>query len=37
MQLTFDLLLLRLEGLVHILSRLPQAKDHGLLLLEGQA
>jgi hypothetical protein len=36
-QLTFNLLPLRLEGLARILSRLPQAENRGLLLLEGLA
>jgi hypothetical protein len=36
-QLNFDLLLLRLEGLACVLSRLPQARNCGLLLLEGLA
>jgi hypothetical protein len=35
--LTFDLLPLRLEGLARVLSRLPQAENHGFLLLEGLA
>jgi hypothetical protein len=34
-RLTFDLLFLRLEGLARVLSRLPQAENHGFLLLEG--
>jgi hypothetical protein len=36
-QLTFDLLLLHLEGLAHLLGLSPQVMDRGLLLLEGQA
>jgi hypothetical protein len=36
-QVTFDLLLLRLEGLARVLSRLPQAENHGFVLLEGLA
>jgi hypothetical protein len=36
-RLTFDLPLLRLEGLARVLSRLPQAENHGFLLLEGLA
>jgi hypothetical protein len=36
-QLTFDLLLLRLEGLARLLSLSPQVTDGGLLLLEGLA
>jgi hypothetical protein len=36
-QLTFDLLLLRLEGLARGLSRLPQAENRGFMLLEGLA
>jgi hypothetical protein len=37
MQLTFNLLLLRLEGLARVLGRLLQAENRGLLLLEGLA
>jgi hypothetical protein len=36
-RLTFDLLLLHLEGLARILGRLLQAKDRSLLLLDGLA
>jgi hypothetical protein len=36
-RLTFDLLLLPLEGLACPLGLALQAKDHGLLLLEGLA
>jgi hypothetical protein len=36
-RLTFDLFLLRLEGLAHVLSHLPQAENRGFLLLEGLA
>jgi hypothetical protein len=36
-QLTFDLLLLRLEGLARLLNLSPQVTDGGLLLLEGLA
>jgi hypothetical protein len=36
-QLTFNLLLLRLEGLAHVLERLSHAENRGLLLLEGLA
>jgi hypothetical protein len=37
MQLTFDLLPLRVEGLARFLSISPQVTDRGLLLLEGLA
>jgi hypothetical protein len=36
-KLTFDLLLLPLEGFVCLLCLAPQVKDRGLLLLEGLA
>jgi hypothetical protein len=36
-KLTFDLLLLPLEGFARLLGLAPQVKDHGLLLLEGLA
>jgi hypothetical protein len=36
-RLTFDLFLLRVKGLARVLSRLPQAKNLGFLLLEGLA
>jgi hypothetical protein len=36
-KLTFDLLLLPLEGLACLLGMAPQVKDRGLLLLEGLA
>jgi hypothetical protein len=34
-QLTFDLLLLRLEGDTRSLGRSPQFKDHGIFFLTG--
>jgi hypothetical protein len=37
MQLTFDLLPLRVEGLALFLGLSPQVTDRGLLLLEGLA
>jgi hypothetical protein len=36
-QLTFDLLPLQVEGLVHFLGLSPQVMDRGLLLIEGLA
>jgi hypothetical protein len=36
-ELTFNLLLLPLEGLARLLGLALQVKDHGLLLLEGLA
>jgi hypothetical protein len=36
-RLTFNLLLLHLEGLARLLGLSPQVKDCGLLLLEGLA